>query len=104
LRAFLAQSDVVVNCLPGVKSTERFVGRGELSAMKDTAILVNVGRGSASLFRAVSMLTRLATVDTDALVEALSANSPTTGKPGTFQIGGASVDVTDPEVRDSSTS
>jgi hypothetical protein len=46
LRDFLAQCDVVVNCLPGVKSTERFVGREELSAMKDTAILVNVGRGS----------------------------------------------------------
>jgi phosphoglycerate dehydrogenase-like enzyme len=49
------------------------MGRAQFNAMDDEAWLVNVGRGGL--------------VDTDALVDALKSN----------QIGGAALDVTDPE-------
>jgi phosphoglycerate dehydrogenase-like enzyme len=46
LHAFLGKCDVVIDCLPGGQETQDFIAEAELKAMKDTAILVNVGRGS----------------------------------------------------------
>ncbi|ORY89306.1 hypothetical protein BCR35DRAFT_300434 [Leucosporidium creatinivorum] len=83
LHEFLAASDVVVSMMPGSSATERFIGRDEFTAMKDNALFVNAGRGN--------------TVDTAALIEALSSTKPAMGVSGTLAIGGASLDVTDPE-------
>jgi phosphoglycerate dehydrogenase-like enzyme len=69
----LAGADVVVLALALTPDTAGTVGRPELERMRDTAWLVNVGRG--------------ALVDTDSLVRALRAGT----------IGGAALDVTDPE-------
>src|ERR687896_1099031 len=63
----------VVIAAPATAGTRHLIGAGELEAMRDDAWLVNVARGSL--------------VDTEALVEALAAGS----------IGGAALDVTDPE-------
>jgi D-2-hydroxyacid dehydrogenase (NADP+) len=63
----------VVIAAPATGATRHLVGAAELAAMRDDAWLVNVARGSL--------------VDTEALVEALAAGS----------IGGAALDVTDPE-------
>jgi phosphoglycerate dehydrogenase-like enzyme len=43
----LAQSDFVVVAVPLVKDTVHLIGRTELDAMKRTACLVNISRGSA---------------------------------------------------------
>ncbi len=67
------EGDFFVVAAPATDGTRRMIGADELSAMKESAWIVNVARGSL--------------VDTDALVEALSAGS----------IGGAALDVTDPE-------
>ncbi len=69
----LREADVVVVALALTPVTTGCVGVPELAAMKKTAWLINVARG--------------AHVDTNALVAALQAKS----------IGGAAVDVTDPE-------
>jgi phosphoglycerate dehydrogenase-like enzyme len=69
----LPNADAVVLALALTPDTTGVIGRGELERMRTTAWLVNVGRG--------------ALVDTDALVDAL--------REGT--IGGAALDVTDPE-------
>ena len=61
------------SCWPSPRSTRRLIGRAELAAMERDAWLVNVARG--------------AVVDTEALVDALRSG----------QIGGAALDVTDPE-------
>ncbi len=63
----------VVIAAPATDGTRHLVGARELDAMREDAWLVNVARGSL--------------VDTDALVAALRAGS----------IGGAALDVTDPE-------
>jgi phosphoglycerate dehydrogenase-like enzyme len=63
----------VVLALALTPRTRRVIGRAQLEAMRPDAWLVNVARGEL--------------VDTDALVEALSAG----------RIGGAALDVTDPE-------
>ena len=63
----------VVIATPATGGTRHLVGAPELDAMREDAWLVNVARGSL--------------VDTDALVEALRSGS----------IGGAALDVTDPE-------
>lgn len=68
-----AQADHVVLAAPATAQTHHLVGGPELAAMKSTAWLVNVARGSL--------------VDTHALTVALAAG----------QIGGAALDVTDPE-------
>ncbi|MDT7683045.1 MAG: hypothetical protein QOG57_3355 [Pseudonocardiales bacterium] len=73
LEPVLRAADYVVLSAPTTPATRSLVGRRELAMMKPTAWLVNVGRG--------------ALVDTDALVEALR----------TEQIGGAALDVTQPE-------
>jgi phosphoglycerate dehydrogenase-like enzyme/glyoxylase-like metal-dependent hydrolase (beta-lactamase superfamily II) len=73
LADFAADADVVVNCLPMTPDTADIFDAALFEAMKDTATFVNVGRGG--------------TVDTDALVAALSEG----------KIAGAGLDVTDPE-------
>lgn len=73
LRELLGESDFVVVAAPATADTERLVDAGALAAMKDDAWLLNVARGSL--------------VDTDALVTALAEE----------RIGGAALDVTDPE-------
>jgi phosphoglycerate dehydrogenase-like enzyme len=70
-RAFAA-ADAVMVILPATDATRGFVGRAEFSAMQGSVFL-NAGRGS--------------TVDTDALVAALSSGA----------VRAAGLDVTDPE-------
>lgn len=72
-RDALASADVVILCCALTPSTRGVIGAAELSAMRPHAWLVNVARG--------------ALVDTAALVEALQQQ----------RIGGAALDVTDPE-------
>jgi phosphoglycerate dehydrogenase-like enzyme len=69
----LPAADHVVIAAPATAGTRHLIGAAELDAMREDAWLVNVARGSL--------------VDTDALVAALAAGS----------IGGAALDVTDPE-------
>ena len=66
-------ADFVVIAAPSTPATRHLVGAAELAAMREDGWLVNVARGSL--------------VDTDALVAALAAG----------EIGGAALDVTDPE-------
>lgn len=73
LHQFLGASDYVVNTLPLTQETRQIVGAREFDVMRPHAILVNIGRGP--------------TVDTVALVDALNKG----------KIGGAALDVTDPE-------
>jgi phosphoglycerate dehydrogenase-like enzyme len=73
LAEFSAEADVVVNCLPMTPDTADIFDAALFNLMKPTAFFVNVGRGG--------------TVDTDALVTALSLG----------EIAGAGLDVTDPE-------
>ena len=70
---FLKEAEYVVNTLPLTAQTRGFFGPAEFAAMRSDAVLINIGRG--------------ATVQTDALVEALRSGS----------IAGAALDVTDPE-------
>jgi phosphoglycerate dehydrogenase-like enzyme len=63
----------VVIAAPATPDTRHIIGAAELDAMRDDAWLVNVARGTL--------------VDTDALVDALARGT----------IGGAALDVTDPE-------
>ncbi|GAA6026001.1 hypothetical protein JCM11491_001997 [Sporobolomyces phaffii] len=84
--AFFSDADVVINTLPDSEHTKKFVGVEELTAMKGDAVYVNIGRGT--------------TTDQDALVEALKAkkgDGEDDDATGTLRIGGASLDVTDPE-------
>lgn len=69
----LERSDHVVLCVSLDGTTRGLISVDELSAMRNTAYLVNVARGPV--------------VDTDALVEALAVG----------EIAGAALDVTDPE-------
>ena len=69
----LSASDYVMLCCPLTDDTRKLIGAAALKKMKPTALLVNIARGGV--------------VDTDALYEALRDG----------QIGGAAVDVTDPE-------
>jgi phosphoglycerate dehydrogenase-like enzyme len=73
LEELLERSDYVVLAAPLTHETRGLVGRRELERLRPDAWLVNVGRG--------------ALVDTDALVWALAKGA----------IGGACLDVTDPE-------
>jgi lactate dehydrogenase-like 2-hydroxyacid dehydrogenase len=73
LDELLRRSDVVVVAAPLNDETRGMIGRSQLASMKETAFLVNIARGQL--------------VDTAALVEAL----------GEGRIGGAALDVTDPE-------
>lgn len=69
----LPQCDFVVLCMPLLPSTQGMIDRNELTMMKKTAWLINVGRGPL--------------VVTDALVEAIDAN----------MLAGAVLDVFDTE-------
>lgn len=69
LDQLLPLADFVALSLPNSPQTQNVIGAQQLAKMKNTAILVNVGRGSA--------------VDTDALVSALNSG----------EIGGAVIDV-----------
>jgi phosphoglycerate dehydrogenase-like enzyme len=73
LDAWLAESDVVVLCVPLTEETRGMMSRERLLATRPGAFLVNIARGPV--------------VDTDGLVEALEAG----------HLGGACLDVTDPE-------
>lgn len=57
LEELMRQSDVVSIHVPGVPSTDKLIGRHELTLMKSTAMLINTARGSV--------------VDEQALIEAL---------------------------------
>ena len=69
LMELLARSDVVVNCAPLTRETERMIDTRALAAMKPSAYLINVGRGGS--------------VDEAALVQALRDH----------RIAGAAIDV-----------
>lgn len=73
LAALLPEADVVVVAAALTADTSKLIGAPELALMKPSAVLVNIARGGL--------------VDTDAVVEALRAES----------IAGAALDVTDPE-------
>lgn len=73
LGELLPRADIVALSLPGTKLTNRVINRETLKLMKQDAVLINVGRGSA--------------VDTEALCDALENG----------QLAGAALDVTDPE-------
>jgi phosphoglycerate dehydrogenase-like enzyme len=73
LHALLEQADVVSLHLPLSPQTRHVIGKVELAAMKRGAVLVNTARG--------------ALVDQNALVDALRGG----------QLGGAALDVQDPE-------
>ncbi|WP_068077034.1 D-2-hydroxyacid dehydrogenase [Novosphingobium lentum] len=72
-RARLGEFDWVILAVPATPATEHMIGAAELAAMKSSAIIVNIARGSV--------------IDQDALVEALQHKT----------IGGAFLDVTTPE-------
>ncbi|MFM6854180.1 MAG: D-2-hydroxyacid dehydrogenase [Sphingopyxis sp.] len=72
-RARLAEFDWVILAVPATPQTDGMVSAAELAAMKPSATLINIARGTV--------------VDQPALVDALR----------TGQIGGAFLDVTDPE-------
>lgn len=69
----LEQSDYVILALPETPKTKGIISKARLAKMKKDAFIVNVGRGTL--------------IDQPALLEALKSNS----------IGGAGLDVTDPE-------
>src|SRR5579859_2413458 len=73
LPALLAESDAVVLALPLTEHTRHLIGKAELEAMRPHTMLVNIGRGGL--------------IDQEALITALQEES----------IGGAALDVTDPE-------
>ncbi|WP_236254318.1 D-2-hydroxyacid dehydrogenase [Mucisphaera calidilacus] len=73
LDAFLARSEVLVVILPGTDHTRGKLDERALGLLPESALIVNVGRGS--------------TIRTDALVAMLASG----------RVGGAGLDVTDPE-------
>jgi len=73
LRDYLPQADYVVNILPITPDTRHYIGAGEFSLMKNSALYINVGRGAT-------------TCEAD-LVDALREK----------RIGGALLDVTETE-------
>ena len=72
-QAELSNFDWVILAVPATPETDGMIGESELAAMKDSAVLVNIARGTV--------------VDQDALVGGLQGST----------IGAALLDVTDPE-------
>jgi phosphoglycerate dehydrogenase-like enzyme len=70
---YLPKADTIVLAVPLDDSTRGLIGRKELSLCKKSVVIVNIARGGV--------------IDTDALADALEAGL----------IGGAGLDVTDPE-------
>lgn len=73
LEKILPRADVIALSLPGNPSTYHTLNRERIALLRESAIVLNVGRGTA--------------IDTEALCDALYAG----------KIGGAALDVTDPE-------
>ncbi|GHV93652.1 dehydrogenase [Spirochaetia bacterium] len=73
LDELLPRADIVALILPGVAGTAGIIGREQFAKMKEGAVIINGGRGSA--------------IDTDALCDALESG----------RLGGAGLDVTMPE-------
>jgi phosphoglycerate dehydrogenase-like enzyme len=73
LHAFLRRSDILVLSMPSTAKTAALVDREAIAQLDPSAILINVGRGSA--------------IDQDTLVEALKSG----------KLAGAALDVTMPE-------
>ena len=73
LLSFLAEADVVALAVPLVPATTHLLDAEAFSAMKKGALLINIARGKV--------------IDTDAMLSALEEG----------QLGGACLDVTDPE-------
>ncbi|NCB94011.1 MAG: D-2-hydroxyacid dehydrogenase [Clostridia bacterium] len=73
LQELLPKADVIALSLPAYEDTKGIIGKEEFDLMKETAVILNVGRGTA--------------IDTDALCEALYRG----------KIYGAGLDVVDPE-------
>ena len=69
----LPRADIVAMALPGTPETKGILDARRIGLMKKTAILLNIGRGTA--------------IDTEALCDALQEG----------RLGGAGLDVTDPE-------
>lgn len=73
LQQLLSQSDIVILLVPMTTDTRHLIGASELVQMKRDALLINIGRGGL--------------IDQQALMDAMNDN----------MIGGAVLDVTDPE-------
>jgi len=73
LDELLCRADIVTLSVPDTKESRNILNKGRIAKLKSDAIVINVGRGSA--------------IDTEAITEALESG----------QIGGAALDVTDPE-------
>ena len=73
LDKLLPEADIVALCLPGTEQTRHLFNAKRIKLMKESAILLNVGRGTV--------------VDTEALCDALDKG----------QLYGAALDVTEPE-------
>ena len=73
LDSLLPKTDILLLALPATPETDKFLSRERIALLKESAIVVNVGRGNA--------------IDQDALMEALNAE----------RIAGAALDVMDPE-------
>ena len=73
LDKLLKKSDYIILTLPGTPATEGIIGREEFKLMKDSAFIVNIGRGTL--------------IKQDDLVEALQEG----------KIAGVGLDVTEPE-------
>ncbi|MEO8458517.1 MAG: D-2-hydroxyacid dehydrogenase [Chloroflexota bacterium] len=73
LHAVLAESDYVVLSVPLTAESRHMIGEAAIAVMKPNAVIVNIARG--------------AVIDHDAMIRALKAG----------HIGGAALDVTDPE-------
>jgi len=73
LHETLPEADYVIICTPGTGETENLFSHAEFDIMKNSAIIVNIGRGIV--------------IDSDALADALNEN----------KIYGAGLDVTEPE-------
>ncbi len=73
LDQLLPRADVIAMSMPGTAATRHTLNRERIAMLKESAVVINVGRGPA--------------IDTEALCDALYAG----------KIAGAALDVTDPE-------